>query len=162
MKLRYFGVVSHKNLDSPGSSPGQAYQKSLPWTRSRARNPELIEITGFPLQFTPDSIRGGNDEKRKIRTFYETINLESGTLNFEPGILNLHARGEPGRPRNWPESLPCPDGYPSSATASFIRRPMGTSLGQRRSAAQKSASASIRCSIGAREENRRRALAGSP
>ncbi|GEM_PF-4763358 len=39
------------------------------------RHPEIIEITGFPLQFTPDSIRGGNDEKREVRTFYETIKI---------------------------------------------------------------------------------------
>ncbi|MCF8052867.1 MAG: hypothetical protein K9L59_16640 [Desulfobacterales bacterium] len=53
-------------IPGPGSSPGQAFL---------TRNPELIEITGFPLQFTPDLIRGGNDKKREIRTFYETINI---------------------------------------------------------------------------------------
>ena len=37
---------------------------------------ELFKFTGFPLEFTPYLIRGGNDKNGEVATFYETIKSE--------------------------------------------------------------------------------------
>ena len=37
------------------------------------RGPEGFDYTGFPSQFAPDLIQGGNDEKRLILTLYDCI-----------------------------------------------------------------------------------------
>jgi len=37
------------------------------------RHPEPFEITGFPLQFIPHLMRGGNDDKGAFLSIYETI-----------------------------------------------------------------------------------------
>ena len=48
---------------------------SLPRQVVSRGHPELIEITGFRLQFIPYSMRGRNDKKGQFPTFYETIKV---------------------------------------------------------------------------------------
>ena len=43
------------------------------------RHPEVVEFPGFPLEFVPHSMRGGNDENECFLTFYEAVNIEKRT-----------------------------------------------------------------------------------
>jgi len=76
-------------MPDPVSGTGQArtgiqvpdYGKKIQWVRF------LAAVTGFPLLFIPDVMRGGHDKKWAFLTFCECIIMEQLTSHFTHAIL---------------------------------------------------------------------------
>lgn len=78
-------TLQPKLLRWPGLS-GKAFDSNLPLCAKpvpeQAGNvsSKLFIMTGFPLQFIPNLMRGGNDKIGQINTFYETANTAWHTI----------------------------------------------------------------------------------